>query len=470
MYAAKDLEYRTIQGLKLGYPVARPEIPTEVYEARKEAFLKLMRAKGLDCVVIYADREHNGNFKYFTGADPRFEEGLLVIHASGKVYGALGNECLVLENTSAIPMEGVSCQAFSLPNQPMDCFMGMEDVLRRCGLAEGMRVGLTDWKLFTEKHGADWKRLFGMPWYIVEAVASVVGGMDRLSNETALLIAPGTGLRLRAEADAIAAFEFGATCASQSVLDMMDLLRSGMSEMEIANLARTYGQPLSCHTYVVSGPNCRRGLISPGNHRLMVGDPITVSVGIEGGLTCRSGMAANDARDFGPDGEYYLEEIVKPYIAAVFNWYETIGIGVRCGDIYDMIQSNIPAEKHGWKLNPGHMLSYEEWLNSPIYKGSDVRIESGNIFQMDIIPSDPVYHGPNAEDGVAIADEALREQLAQRHPEVYARIMARRRFAEEQIGLKLKPEVLPLANSFCEYRPFMLCRERAIAVRKGEAK
>ena len=48
--------------------------------------------------------------------------------------------------------------------------------------------------------------------------------------------------------------------------------------------------------------------------------------------------------------------------------------------------------------------------------------------------------------------------------------MARRRFAEEQIGLKLKPEVLPLANSFCEYRPFMLCRERAIAVRKGEAK
>ena len=181
-------------------------------------------------------------------------------------------------------------------------------------------------------------------------------------------------------------------------------------------------------------------------------------------------MAANDARDFGPDGEYYLEEIVKPYIAAVFNWYETIGIGVRCGDIYDMIQSNIPAEKHGWKLNPGHMLGYEEWLNSPIYKGSDVRIESGNIFQMDIIPSDPVYHGPNAEDGVAIADEALREQLAQRHPEVYARIMARRRFAEEQIGLKLKPEVLPLANSFCEYRPFMLCRERAIAVRKGEAK
>lgn len=468
MYSKNNLAYQKVSSLELGYPRVRPEIPDAVYEARKNALIDRMQKKDLDCVVIYADREHNGNYKFFTGVDPRFEEALLIIHVSGNVYSALGNECLILAETSAIRMQGVSCQAFSLPNQPMDRFTSMEEILRQCGIKPGMKIGLADWKYFTEKHGKEWQKLFGMPWYIIEAIVSVVGSFDYITNETGMLIGPGEGLRLRWEADAIANFEFGATCASQSVLDMMNELQPGMSEMEIANHVRSFGQPLSCHTYVVAGQNCRRGLISPGNYQVRVGDPITVSAGIEGGLTCRSAMVATDEGDIDPDGAHYLENIVKPYIATVFNWYEMIGLGVRCGDLYDMVEATFPAEKYGWKLNPGHTLGYEEWLNSPIYQDSEIRIESGNIFQMDIIPSDPVYHGPNAEDGVAIADENLRAELAAKYPEVYARIMARRKFAEEQIGLRLKPEVLPLANSFCEYRPFLLHKNCAIAVKQGD--
>ena len=85
--------------------------------------------------------------------------------------------------------------------------------------------------------------------------------------------------------------------------------------------------------------------------------------------------------------------------------------------------------------------------------------------QMDIIPvSDRRYASPNCEDGIAIADEALREELKLRYPKVYARIEARRKFMIEQLHINLKPEVLPMSNLTGLYRPFMLNREKALVV------
>lgn len=467
MYSSKDLELRDICPLELGYPKYKPEVPESVFVARKQRLVEEMLQRKLDAVVIYADREHYANFKYYFGHEPRFEEALLVVHADGSACCALGNECYSLAKCADFPVKAVLCQAFSLPNQPMDQFVSIEHVLTECGLKRGMRLGLIDWKLLRRNDGSYEKKLYAMPAYLVDNIRDLVGGAELLSNETAMLIAPESGLRLRAEADAIAEFEYGATIASQSVVDMLNNIKPGMSELELADFARGHGQLLSCHEFVVGGENCRKGLVAPSNYTVKLGDPFTVSTGYEGGLTCRTALLAYDAQD-AQDGWDYLEEIVKPYMATVFNWYEMMGIGTSCGDIYDMVQATLPKEKFGWTLNPGHMIGYEEWMCSPIYKGSNVRIESGMMFQMDIIPSSPKYPGVNDEDGLAIADAELRAELQKRHPEVYARIMARRKFAEEQIGLHLKPEVLPLSNCFAEYKPFALRREQAVVVKAGK--
>ena len=464
MYRAMDLTYRAIEPLKLDYPKQKPVGPKEVYEARKARLMERLAKEGIDAVVIYADREHYANFKYYTGVDPRFEESLLVIHSDGRTFLALGNECFALVDTSAIRATGVFCQCFSLPNQPMDAFSSLEKVLRDCGIAQGMRIGLIDWKLLRTPEGHYIRNRFSMPSYIVDEIKGIVGDDTRVTNETALMIGR-DGLRLRAEAAAIAAFEYGAACASQSVVDMLALAKPGISEMELANAANTFGQQLSVHTYVPSGENMRKGLISPTNRRLERGDAFIASVGMEGGLTCRSVVLAERASDLAPlDGNYYMESLVKPYMAAVYNWYETIGLGVCTGDMFDMIEACLPAKDYGRTLNPGHMIGYEEWLCSPFFQGSDFTVESGMMFQMDIIPSHPEYPTPNDEDGLAIADEALRAELARDYPEVYARIMARRAFAEEQIGLRLKPEVLPLSNCFAEFNPFALNRGMSIAI------
>ena len=87
------------------------------------------------------------------------------------------------------------------------------------------------------------------------------------------------------------------------------------------------------------------------------------------------------------------------------------------------------------------------------------------MFQMDIIPSVPGYGGVSAEDGVAIADEALREELKNKYPDTWKRIEDRRRFMIKELGINLKPEVLPMSDIGGYLRPYVL--NHGYALKKG---
>jgi hypothetical protein len=84
--------------------------------------------------------------------------------------------------------------------------------------------------------------------------------------------------------------------------------------------------------------------------------------------------------------------------------------------------------------------------------------------QCDIIP-DATRPGwaANCEDTVAIADEALREELSGRHPDLWSRVLARRRFVEGQLGIALADELLPFSSAPARFSPFWLSPGRALA-------
>jgi hypothetical protein len=108
-------------------------------------------------------------------------------------------------------------------------------------------------------------------------------------------------------------------------------------------------------------------------------------------------------------------------------------------------------------LNPGHFIHLDEWPSSPVYPGSDVVPRSGMALQLDIIPATgTVYHTTNIEDGIALADEAARDDLAARYPGLWQRVTARRRFMAEVLGIRLRPEVLPLSNLAGYLPPYWL--------------
>ena len=86
------------------------------------------------------------------------------------------------------------------------------------------------------------------------------------------------------------------------------------------------------------------------------------------------------------------------------------------------------------------------------------------VVQMDIIPSSRVYAGANAEDGVCLADAALRDVLKKDYPEVWERMQNRRSFITEQLGIPLQPEVLPMSDLVAQYYPLLLNREKKFGI------
>ena len=146
-------------------------------------------------------------------------------------------------------------------------------------------------------------------------------------------------------------------------------------------------------------------------------------------------------------------------------WYQTIGIGVAGGEVYSAVMDRIGDPFFGVGLNPGHLIHREEWLHSPVSAGSRIPFQSGMAVQCDIIPATGgPYFTINIEDGVALADEPLRREFAAAYPQAWSRIEARRHFMTAQLGIKLKPEVLPFSNTPAWLPPFWLSPDKALAV------
>jgi hypothetical protein len=140
-------------------------------------------------------------------------------------------------------------------------------------------------------------------------------------------------------------------------------------------------------------------------------------------------------------------------------------IGQTGGALQAIIDRRLGDPFFGIFLNPGHQISLDEWVSSPIWPGSTVELRSGMAFQVDIIPATGTdYFTTNIEDGVALADEALRGELAERYPSTWARIAARRMFMRDALGIELHPDVLPFSNIPAYLPPFLLRPDRAMTL------
>jgi hypothetical protein len=173
---------------------------------------------------------------------------------------------------------------------------------------------------------------------------------------------------------------------------------------------------------------------------------------------------AEDASGLPAAARDYVERLAGPYFRCAAEWYETIGIGVTGGTIDALARRHLGDSFFNLALNPGHLIATDERMNTPIYPGSRETFVSGQVIQCDIIPAvGPPYHSANIEDGVALLDQAGREQLMAEFPEVWDRIEARRDFMRQELGIRLRPEVLPLSNMAAVLPPFWLRPTRILA-------
>lgn len=351
--------------------------------------------------------------------------------------------------------------------QPRNASRPLRQILRDFGLGRAQRVGCAGWKYFDGELLAGGAQALDAPAYLADLLRELTGEPKRVVNAAGLFMDVRDGLRVFNEPAQIAQFEYAACVASEGVLDLLRHLRPGLAECELEKYLDSRGLPLSCHRMVSFGDKAKRGLSSPSARRARLGDPYTVCLGVQGGLTSRAGMIAAGPGDLTEALRDFYLPLAANYFQVVATWYENTRVGASAGAVARAVEEARDAKLYRFAVNPGHYLHLDEWLHSPFSIGSRVRLRSGMALQMDIIP---VSLGPfcyvNAEDGVVLADARLRAQLVQGFPDVWKRAQARRRFMQGALGIRLDDSVLPLSNTAGWLPPWALDLKTAFT-RKG---
>lgn len=434
----------------------------ETINERLEKVLTRMRERSLDHLVVYCDNEHSGNFEYLVGFFTRFEESLLVLHADGTANAVLGNENLNKASKARIEMVPVLASQFSLPNQPDSSRRPLGKILADVGIAAGDHVGIVGWKLFSS-YAEDVKATFDIPAFMLDAVRNQVGDSSLVTNETDIFIGE-NGARNTNNVNEIAHYEFFAALAGDSVMDAADLIDEGVTELELGDKLARYGQHQNVVTIAASGPRFVNGNMYPTNNTVKVGDTISLSIGLSGGFSSRAAYAVHNASELPKASSDWLERVAMPYFVSYAAWLECVHVGMTGGEVFDVVEAVLPRDEYGWSLCPGHLVAEQEWMCSPVYEGSTELIQSGMLFEIDIIPSVPGYGGVCAEAPVAIADASLRSQIAAEYPEMWARFERRRAYIKNVLGINISEDVLPMCSSVAYMRPFMLDKEKALVI------
>ena len=318
---------------------------------------------------------------------------------------------------------------------------------------------MVGWKVFGDSGIID------LPAFIVDELRRLTGPEGGVENATDILVGAADGLRVINEVEQLAYCEWAACQTSGGVRRVLENLRPGMTEQEAVRLLEWNGTPLSCHLMLTAGERASLGLLSPGDRPIEHGDRFTVAFGIWGALNCRAGFVVEGPEDLPGEIGDYVDRLVAPYFEAVAEWYGALRVGQKGGALQEIIDRRLGDPFFGIFLNPGHQIHLDEWVNSPVGPGSDIELASGMALQVDIIPATGTeYFTSNIEDGIALADESLRETLADRYPDVWQRITARREFMRDSLGIDLHPDVLPFSNIPAYLPPFLLRPERVMTM------
>lgn len=440
----------------------------DIYRQRLAKTRDRMARLGLDALIVYADREHFGSMVWLTGFDPRFEEALLVVRHDRQPLFIVGNECEGYLGASPMYAAGEirheRFQPFSLISQPREHSRQLADILAGEAIAQRTRTGMSGWKYFTTGEHPDPSHAIDAPSFIADTVRALAG-FDAVTNETAMFMNPFDGLRTIADADDIALFEHANSVVSRSVRAMIFAMCAGVSDFEVLQAAAMNGMPLGCHPTFCTGDSAQLGLAGPQGALLKLGQPLSFNLCVWRANCCRAGWLATSARDLPEAARDYVEAFAGPYTQALSQWFSMMRPGVPGGDVKAEIDRLLPFGRFGVFLNPGHLIDTDEWVSSPIFKGSDVPLRSGHVMQVDIIPSSPVYFSARMEDTVVIADESLRADLRTRHPAVFFRIQARAAFMRNVMGFDVPETMLPLSDMAGIAPPFFFSPERLIALR-----
>ncbi|MBS1824041.1 MAG: hypothetical protein JST93_01850 [Acidobacteria bacterium] len=439
-----------------------PIIPLHEYELRLARTRDAMLRRNLTHLFIYADREHSANMAWLTGFDPRFEEALLILRLDVTPLILTGTECESYLPISPLFKAGrlrhERFEPFSLLNIDRTNSRQLDEILRAEALHPNSTAGAAGWKYYHPNEHPLAEKALEIPAFIADTIRAIC---PHTVNASAIFHHPATGLRTFCSAAEIAAFEHTNILASNGMRNMIEAIRPGMTDFDLAAHMGFNGLPHSCHWTVKTGPN-RISLASPSGNVVERGQPLSANIALAGANCCRCAFIAESEHE-APDG--YVQHFVEPYLAAMGEWFSMLRIGAIAGEIEARMRQLLPADLFHIKLNPGHLIHLDEWLSSPFYPGSTIELHSGMAIQSDVIPSHPVFISTRMEDTYVLAGAELRAELQREHPDCLTRCFARREFMRNVLGFDIPDDLLPLSNLPGVISPYLLAPHQILALR-----
>jgi hypothetical protein len=360
-----------------------------------------------------------------------------------------------------IPMDYELYQPFSLMGQDRSKSRTLTTILTDFGIQKGSSIGCAYYKTVDIKN----KKALEMPAYLVDNLKRITGKTGSISNANAIFMDNATGLRHHNCLEELVRFEWASCRSSEGIKNVVKNVKVGVREYELAAHYQSDGLTYNCHPMVSTGEKAKNGMSSPSARQVELGDAFTSAFGVQGALTCRAGFIAHSKEDLPEETQSAFEKFWRNYFETVVTWYENIGIGVKAADVCKKVEAVRDKTLFDFAVNTGHTIHLDEWVNSPFYAKSPVKLYSNMALQMDIIPvSKGAFVCANMEDGVVLADTDLRQAWAEQFPASWERIAARRAFMINQLGIKIKEEVLPLSNIPAYYAPYFL-RNNSVAVK-----
>jgi len=349
---------------------------------------------------------------------------------------------------SPAPMRVERFQWLSLPSMPKDDSRPLGEILRSEGIDAHSRVGFAGWKEYGDARQID------APSYMVDAVR-FEAGWENVENASGIFIDPQDGLRTVATAEEIVFFEWTGTLASDGMRRVIEAIEPGAMDHELLEHARYNGVPLACHMTLKCGGN-RVSLSSARGERVVRGGRFSCGICYWGANCCRAGWVAEGPEDLPEEARGYVERFAGPYMDAMAAWFGQLRIGATGGELDDAIRSRLGRDEFNVFLNAGHLIGFDEWISSPVWKGSVASLRPGMVMQSDVIPSNPRFYSTRMEDGYALADGELRAKIGRIAPDCLARCDARREWMRSALGLPVQDDVLPLTNMPGAILPYVL--------------
>ena len=462
---ASQIELKSVKYPEAVIPTEFSAIPKSEYESRLQKVRGLMKKHGFTHVVIYGDREHFANVRFLTGYDPRFEETLLIIPMDKKPILMVGNEGLGYSKINQLDVEIEFFQHFSLQGQPRDRSKKMIDIFQGAGIAKESMIGVISNKYAESDDFGDRRYIIDAPAYIVDLLRQL-SGSTKVVDVTYWFTHPQDGLRIPLTVEEIVLYESANLLVYAGMKNALESLKPGITEIELASKLDYDGAfPLSCHISIGFGENALLGLGSPTNRKLKKGDFVTIGFGVWGANIARTGIALSGPEELPQPIRDAMDKVYKPYFVGLYNWYKALKIGVTGGELFDSMGKLATDPFFGMNLNPGHQLRDEEWINTTILSGSKLKLPPQTMLQSDInVNAAAPYSGIHSEDGLVLADEKTRQQLAGRYPDVWERIVRRRKAMVEDFGYVLHDDVLPLSDMEGFVVPFLLNPKLALSL------